>query len=119
MCKEFVNVLQAGFFDYAAMLSEIRKPEETAAAVRVLKDILMLLESTGNGDIDFMNDVLQDIQSMVGIARRETNQGDSSEISGSRNEISDAELRYQAAEMRCSTIRTRYYSNNMISGPVK
>ena len=70
-------------------------------------------------NIDFIQDVLEDIQSMVGIARREADQGGSSGISGSRNEISKAEIRYQAAEMRCGTMRTRYFSNNMISGPVK
>ena len=87
MCKAFVSVLRAGFFDYVAMLSEIREPEETVAAVRVLNDVLMLLESTGNGDIDFMNDFLEDIQSMIGIAQREADQGGLSGISGSRNEM--------------------------------
>lgn len=72
MGEKLKNVLRAGFFDYAAMLSEIRTPAETAAAVKVLNAILELVGSTGSGDIEFVAAVIEDVLTMVWMAERET-----------------------------------------------
>lgn len=67
-----VDILQAGFFDYTAMLSGIRTSEETAASIKVLNAVLGLVESTGSSDIDFVKAVLEDVQTMIWIAERES-----------------------------------------------
>lgn len=72
MYTKLADVLRSGFFDYAAMLSEIRTPEETAAAVRVLNAVMGLIESTDGRDIAFVRDVIEDIHTMTGIAQKET-----------------------------------------------
>lgn len=108
MDKELTDILRRGFFDYMVMLSEIRKPEETAAAVRVLNDIMMLFESTRYGDIQFVNDVVEDIQSMIGIACQEAGQYGQGRLLDSRNEILAAEKRYQMAEKHCRIAQMGY-----------
>ncbi len=72
MDVKLMNVLRAGFFDYTAMLSEIRTPAETAATVKVLNAILELVGSTGSRDIEFVAAVIEDVQTMVWMAERET-----------------------------------------------
>lgn len=69
MNETLSDALKAGFFDYAAMLADIRKPEEVTASVKVLNDVLELAKGT---DTDFIKDFIDDIRTMIWIAEKET-----------------------------------------------
>ena len=70
MNTEFVNILKAGFFDYAVTLSQIRTLGETTA-VKVLNAVLELIESTGSSDMVFVCAVVEDMRTMIGIVQKE------------------------------------------------
>lgn len=66
-----IGNLQAGFFDYAAMIAE-REPKKAAASLMMLNSALDLIRGGDNASMEFVKALLEDIHTMIEIVEEET-----------------------------------------------
>lgn len=66
-----IIILQAGFFDYAAMIAEREEPEKAATSVKMLNGTIDLIRSADSESIEFTKAVLEDIYTMIELAEEE------------------------------------------------